>query len=188
MNETMKSILKRRSHRAFLPEMIKEEELKTIIEAGIYAPSAMNQQPWHFTVIENQDILNELNNETKEVAKKSDNDHIVKMANNDKFNIFYNAPVAILVSMEEGTYEPEVDCAAATENMLIAAESLNIASCWIGFISFLFKMDKDKAEIYREKLGIPQGFTPSHVVVLGYKKNEQLKAPKRRENTVNYIK
>ncbi|MGL6105726.1 nitroreductase family protein [Romboutsia sp.] len=50
MNAAIKSILNRRSVREFKEEMLKEEEIKVIVEAGIYAPSAMNQQSWHLTI------------------------------------------------------------------------------------------------------------------------------------------
>lgn len=188
MNQTMETILKRRSHRTFLQDEVKQEDIETIVEAGIYAPSAMNQQPWHLAVVTNKELLDELNQVTKEVAQNADNDHIAKMAKNEKLNIFYNAPAVIIVSCEEGKYAPEVDCAAATQNMLLAAESLDLASCWIGFITFLFKMDPVKAKEYAKRLGIPEGYMPSHAVAIGHKKNKELKAPVRRENTVSYVK
>ena len=188
MNETMKSILNRRSTRVFAEGNLKEEDIKTIVETGIYSPSAMNQQPWHFAVIQNTELLDELSFEAKEAAKNSDNDYINKLAHNENFHIFYNAPVGIVVSVEEGAFEGEIDCAAATENMLIAAESLNIGSCWIGLIGFLFSIDKEKAKKYAQKLGIPEGYRPLHAVALGQKKNNNAKAPKRRENTVSYVK
>lgn len=188
MNDTMQSILNRRSHRAFLSDSLNPEDVKLVVEAGVYSPSAMNQQPWHFTVIENQQLLDELSYEAKEAAKNAQDKYITNLANNEKFHIFYNAPVAILVSIEQGKYEAEVDCAAASENMLIAAESLGLGSCWIGFLSFLFKIDKEKAKKYSDRLGIPEGYEPSHAIVLGKKKNVNIKAPERRENTVNYIK
>jgi nitroreductase len=69
-------IKSRRSTRSFLPEQIKEDELQAILEAGIYAPSATNQQPWHFTVIQNKDLIDWLSNGFKELARNSDNDYL----------------------------------------------------------------------------------------------------------------
>ena len=138
MNETMKSILSRRSTRVFMPDQIKEEELTTIIEAGLYAPSAHNQQSWNFTVVQNLELLNQLSNDAKEAAKHFDDHLIQQLANNEKFHAFYHAPTAIIISGEEKAMMPEVDCAAATENMLIAAESIGVGSCWVGFIGFVF--------------------------------------------------
>lgn len=186
MNEILECIKKRRSIRAYEEKQIKDEELKLIIESGLYAPSAKNGQPWHFTVVQNKELLDELNVNSKEAAKSSPMEFQRKLANNPNFNIFYGAPTAIYVSKEDNAIESQVDISAAIENMLIAAESLGIGSCWLRFPSLLFKGPmKDE---YINKLQIPDGFTPEFVISLGYKKQEVQQAPPRRENTVNYIK
>jgi nitroreductase len=185
MNETIKTIKNRRSVRSFKSEPIKEEELKTILEAGLYAPSAGNKQSWHFTVIRNKDIIDELNASTKEAVKKTSEERYVQLANNEKFHIFYNAPAVIIVSGEEKASMPQVDCAAATENILLAAESLGIGSCWIGFTAFLFSGDNGNK--YNKELKIPAGYKPYYSIALGYKSNGNALAPERRTNTVSYI-
>lgn len=186
MNETLKNIRNRRSTRNFLPQQLKDEELQMIIDAGIYAPSATNKQPWHFTVIQNKDMIDRLNAAFKQIAKKSDNEYVKKFADNEKFHVFYNAPTVILVSGDENNKYSPVDCAAATENILIAAESLEIGSCWIGLIAYLLNSEDGKEFV--KELNIPEGFKQIHAVALGYKKNKSTNAPRRKENTVNYIK
>ncbi|PAB57890.1 nitroreductase [Anaeromicrobium sediminis] len=186
MNETLQVIKNRRSTRKFKPEQIKEEELEAILEAGIYAPSAHNDQPWNFTVIQNKELMEELNVESKEKCKDFPDELIRKMANNERFNIFYGAPTVIIVSGRDNAIMPQVDCAAATENMLLAAESLDIGGCWNGFVSFLF--NSEKGDEYKEKLNIPRGYTPYYGVALGYKKVRVFNAPARKGNVVQYIK
>lgn len=186
MNETLNNIRNRRSTRMFLPEQIAEESLKSIIEAGIYAPSASNQQPWHFTVIQNKELLDELNSKFKQFAKNSDSEYIRKVGNNENFHVFYKAPTVILVSGDENNNYASVDCAAAVENMLIASESLGIGSCWVGFISYLLNSDEGVELV--GKLGIPKGFKQIHSVCLGNKKTTANNAPSRKENTINYIR
>ncbi|MCB2289302.1 nitroreductase [Clostridium sp. CS001] len=186
MNETLKNIRNRRSTRAFLPEQLKEIEIQAIMDAGIYAPSANNQQPWHFTVMQSKDIIDRLNVDFKVVAGKSDNEYIRRLADNENFHVFYNAPTVVLVSGDENNNYASVDCGAAVENMLIAAESLEIGSCWVGFIAYLLNSEEGK-ELVKE-LGIPEGFKQIHSIALGYKKINITNAPKRKENTVNYIK
>ena len=61
MNETLKVIRNRRSIRNFMDEQIKKEELDAILEAGLYAPSGMNSQDWHFTVIQNRKMIDTVN-------------------------------------------------------------------------------------------------------------------------------
>jgi len=186
MNETLKNIGNRRSTRAFLPEQINASHLTDIIDAGIYAPSANNKQPWHFTIVQRKDIIDRLSDAFKELARKSDNEYIRRLADNEKFHVFYNAPTVVLVSGDVTNNSAPVDCAAAVENMLIAAESLEIGSCWVGFIAYLLNSEEG-AEFLKE-LEIPAGFKQIHSFCLGYKKIEITNAPTRKENTVNYIK
>lgn len=105
------------------------------------------------------------------------------MGNNEKLDLTHGAPTLILVSGKEGNYSPLVDCSAAIENMLIAAESLNIGSLWIGLISLAF----ENKEVL-EKLNIPNGYKPYFGIALGYKNVGEVKAPKRNENVITYIR
>lgn len=185
MNETIQTILNRRSVRVFDDKQIAKKELETIIKAGLYAPSAHNQQPWHLTVIQDTELIDELNLSTKTAMSKHEDPTVQQYGNNEKYHIFYNSPTIIVVSGENSALVPKTDCAAATQNMLIAAESLDIGSCWIGLLMFLFQ--SEKADEYNKKLKIPEGFTPYHAISLGYKKIDNPKAPQRREGTVNFL-
>lgn len=187
MNETLQIIRNRRTTRKFKSEQIKDGELQAIIDAGLYAPSAHNQQSWNFTVIQNQDLIKELSTSTKEVCKSIPDQILNKMANNEKFNIFYDAPTVILISGKEDNMMPQVDCAAATQNMLLAAESLDIGVCWNGFIALLLN-NEEAFKKYKDALQIPEGFKPYYALAIGYKEVRMTNAPARRENTVQYIK
>lgn len=185
-NMVLETILSRRSTRNYKADKIDEEILNEIINAGTYAPSAHNQQSWHFTVVTNRELLRKMSNETKEQTKESDDNVIRKMANNSNFDIFYKAPAAIIVSGDNSSMMPQVDCAAATQNILIAAESLDVGTCWNGFVSFIFQ--GEVGEKWRKELNIPENHTPYYAIGLGYKDGKTLQAPARRENRVNYIK
>lgn len=186
MNDTLGIIKSRRSTRAFLPGQVKEEELQAVLEAGLYAPSANNQQPWHFTVIQNKDLIDRLNNSFKGLARKSDDEHIKSVGNDESFHVFYNAPTVILLSGDESKESAAVDCAAAVENMLIEAESLGIGTCWVGFIGYFF--NSTDGRVCLKELGIPEGYKQIHSVALGYKKLKPDNAPERKQNVLNYIK
>lgn len=186
MNETIETILNRRSVRVYSEDQIKQEDLELILQAGLYAPSGCNMQPWHLTVVQNQEIINKLNDETKNELLKCDNEYFRKFAENEKYNVFYNAPTIVVISGEKAALVPETDCSAATENMMLAAEALDVGSCWIGLVTYLFKSKKGKE--YIEVLEIPEGYEPYHAITLGYKKIANPKPQPRRENTVNYIR
>lgn len=196
MNEIINNILNRRSTRVFTEEKVDEALLKEIVKAGLYAPSSKNKQLWHFTVIQNEDVLNQLDQDTKNAVKQYGEEkvanpdilkHINAKANNDAFNTFYKAPAAILISRDSNDITSQDDCALASQNMMLAAESLGLGSCWIGFIKYLFALDEDKAKEYSDKFSIPEGYIPTHAIIIGHKKNKTPKASPRRENTVSYI-
>lgn len=186
MNQTITSIMNRRSTRVFEEGNVQEADLQAIIEAGLHAPSAHNQQTWHLTVIEKREMLDYLNEEAKAVARNMTDEFTNKMGHNEKFHIFYNAPIAVIVSGEELGIMPEADCAAASQNMLIAAESLGLGSCWVGLV--VLALNGPNALKIREDLGIPEGYKPYYALIFGNKKESQAKARPRREGTVSYIK
>jgi nitroreductase len=185
-NETLALIKSRRSVRSFKEEQITEEELQAVLEAGQYAPSAMNQQQWHFTVVQNKEIMEMLNRDARQGVSQFKNEHLQQLVRNEKFHIFYHAPTVIIVSGNENAMAVAEDCAAANENMLLAAEAIGLGACWVNMVRFAFIGEKDR--FYREKLGIPEGFKPFYSVILGYKNTGVLQAPARKENLVNYIR
>lgn len=183
MNEVLKVIKSRRSVRNYKQDQINKENLDLIIEAGIYAPTAHNDQPWHFTVIQNEELLKNINEKSKKLMAKSDIEWIKQMGLNPKFQVTYNAPTLIVVSGREDAMAWVTDCSAAIQNMLIAAESLNIGSVWLGLLKFFFEQEDEI-----KKLGIPEGYKPFYGVALGYNANEKKQAaPKRNMDVVNYI-
>ncbi|WP_094606756.1 Protein DrgA [Sporomusa silvacetica DSM 10669] len=184
-NEVLTTIKKRRSIRSFKADQITAEELQTVLEAGIYAPSAGNQQLWHFTVIQDKQLLERLNVSAKAGAARIDDEHIQKIAKNEKFNIYYGAPTVVLISGKEDGMAIEADCAAATQNILLAAESIGLGACWVNLT--LFALGGEQGEQYKQQLGVPAGYKSFSSVALGYKKIEVVNAPTRKENVINYV-
>lgn len=187
MNQTLEVIRNRRSIRKYKQEQIPEEDLQAIVEAGLYAPSANNKQLWHFTVIQDKATLKELNRETKDVLARSDNPFLQRVGNNEDLDIFNGAPTAVIVSGNVADPNAVVECALASENMMIAAQSLGISSCYIISISYL--LDGSEGEYFAKKLGVPEGYKPYNAILLGYNGSENTpEAAPRREGSVNYIR
>lgn len=184
MNEVLNAIKSRRSVRSFRPEQIKQEELDLIIEAGIYAPTAHNGQPWHFTIIQDEDVIRHISDVSKEVMAGTDIGWIKALGTDPEFHVSYKAPTLIIVSGRTSASTWRDECAAAIENMLIAAQSMGIGSIWLGLAVFCFKKEGEA-----EKIGIPAGYEPYAGVALGYKLDDlQTPVPKRNYNVVNYIR
>ena len=170
MNEVMNAILNRRSIRSYTEQRIPDEELQQIVKAGLYAPSAMNRQTWHFTVVHNRGKIAQL-------AKAMGN----AMKNPD-YN-FYLPDALILVSnQKDGCRE---DCACALENIFLAAYSFGVSSCWINQVKDVAQ-DADVREILTG-FGVPEGHVVIGTAALGYAAQE-VQAPQRAENTVSWVK
>ena len=185
MNETIKTINSRRSIRKYQDKPIPDAEMKTIAEAAIYAPSAMNQQKWHFTVVQNPEMLTKMNDTIRKNLLNSGVEFLAERAKDSNFNVFHGAPALIMVTAEEGVRFTEIDCGAAAENIALAAASLDIGSCLVAMAEFLFASD-DAGKI-KQEMGIPENYRHIITVVLGYKDMEPPTPPKNKD-AINYIK
>lgn len=191
-------IKQRRSIRKYLPEQIKDAELTAILEAAAYAPSGHNCQPWHFTVIQSKELIDTISDKAKQVMITSPLEKAQRLGSSENYHLLHNAPTVIIVSGDTeaksplelphhtfGSYTPLADCAAAIENMLLAAESIGVGSCWIGLVNYFFTLEDEVA-----KLGIPAQYKPLFAVCLGYKDTNLMGAvaAKRKADYVNFIR
>ncbi len=184
MNLVLETIKKRRSVRRFRPEQITEEEMNALIESALWAPSGHNTQPWHFLIVQDREKIDQMSSATIKKMASSSIDWVRKLAAKDGYHLFHSAPTVVVVSGKQSDDEflPVIaDCSAAIQNMLLAAESLDIGTCWIGLTSFLFEDDEEVAS-----LKIPEGYRPLYTVAVGYKSSEFSPAPpSRKTDTVS---
>ena len=156
---TLDAIHTRRSIRRYLDKPVNEELVQKLLAAAMQAPSARNQQPWQFVVIDDRAVL----------AKIPDFMPNAPMA--------AAAPLAILVCGDLDLEKSEgywvVDCAAATENLLLAAHALGLGACWCGVYPRQMRMDG-----LRKLLGLPQNVIAHSLVVIGHPA-EQARAENR---------
>ena len=177
-NETMRSILARRSYKVFDPRPIDDETLETIVTAGLYAPTGMNRQPWHVTVIKSPEGLERFAKARRSLPLPPGIPPAVAAAMGDPMR---NAPVMIIISAKEGM-TAAADCCLAMENMFVAAASLGIMSGWDhATVRELFGFAPDlKAEL------IPEGNTVYAAAFFGYP-GPTVKDRGERKGTVSYI-
>ena len=186
VNDTLNIIKHRRSIRSFKDEQIKEEELQAVLEAGLYAPNA-GDQAWHFTVVQKKELLDRLNLAAKEASIRMGFPHLRDLGKNEKFNCLYGASTLVIVSGDGQVPVPlEADCAAATQNMLIAAESIGLGSCWIFFVLMAF--NSTQGPELRKELKIPKEYKPYYAAVFGYKNETVVNAPDRKQGLITYIR
>ncbi|MGQ9623395.1 MAG: nitroreductase family protein [Candidatus Caldatribacteriaceae bacterium] len=185
MNEVIATIKRQRSIRSYRPEQISESELQAILESALYAPSAMNQQKWRFIVVQNRDLLWSIAEATREAILTSGIAPLVERAKNPGFNVFYHAPTVVFVFADKNARFATTDAALAAQNMLIAAESLNIGSCIMALPELAFT--SERGEKLKEELGIPGDHVYVCAIALGYKTGENPPPPRRRD-VITYIR
>ena len=178
MNNTIDTILSRRSVRSYQNKPIPEVELAKIIECGIFAPSSRNKQEWHLTVITNKDTINEVNKLAVEGMIRFGIE-VEKDA-----HIFYNAPCVIILSSKIAGFS-EINIGCVVQNIALAAKSLGIGSCIIGQTRYLYHK-AEKIDIDRV-LKIPEGYDHDIAICLGYPKGKDPEAKPRKEKVVDYI-
>lgn len=188
MNETLQVIAKRRSIRKYRPDQISDEEIREIMKAAIYAPSARNQQKWHFTVIQDETLIDEMAAVVQKNAALTGNEQVARFMDNPGFHVFFHAPTVVVVSYEAGEEDifVEMDCGMAVQNILLAAQSMGIGSCTIGFSRFLL-LSPEGVELLKG-LKVPEGYRHLCAVSLGYPQEEHPKMPYRNMDVVTYIK
>jgi nitroreductase len=186
MNETLKIIKNRRSIRNYKAKQISDADLQALLEAALDAPNARNQQKWHFTVIQNKDIVDKMVAAIKEGIMKEGNDFLKERAKTPGYHTFYHAPTVILISADQKAQFTQLDCGAAAQNIIIAAESLSLNSCFVVSAGFAFK--SEKGDEFRKQLSIPEGYHHVCSVVVGYKDGADPEIPLRNKGVINYVK
>lgn len=169
MNETISCLLNRRSVRAYRPEQIKPAELETILQAGLYAPSAMNLQPSIMLVIQDRETISMLS-------------RLNAMVMGRDTDPFYGAPTVIVVLADKNAPNHVQDASLVMGNLMNAAFSLGVDSCWINRAREVFEMPEARA-LLREK-GISDDYVGVGNCILGYHSGELPKASPRREGRI----
>jgi nitroreductase len=174
------AITGRRSVREYTALAVDEPTIHRLIDAAISAPSAVNQQPWTFTVVRDQSVLDRVSHDAKSymlstMPASAHSDHFKSLLNDPKFHIFYHAPVLILISgAAEGPWIIE-DCALAAENMMLAAYAAGLGSCWIGFAQSFLNTTEGKG-----LLGMPGAPVPVAPIIIGHAKAMPAPVPRNK--------
>ena len=161
MADIFEVIKNRRSVRAYKDEQIDDEAIEKILEAAIMAPTARGEAPWHFTVVQNKEVLQDINDSVRSILSNS-GDELLEAIAESGVNVMHNAPTVVFVSAKSDATNMQADCSAAIQNMLLAAEGLDIGSCWLGLVAIYFSVEENL-----KKLHIPDGYTQLYGVALG---------------------
>lgn len=185
-NETLSVIKQRRSIRRFDARQIPGDALDAVLEAGMFAPNAMNQQKWHFTVVQNKAVLEKMVQVTRANKLNSNIPFLVQKASSEDYHTYYHAPTVVIVSGDRQAKFIQFDCAAAAQNVALAAASLGIDTCIMTSAGFLFASDEGRA--MQQELGIPDEYEHVCFIAMGYGKGAPPAAPPRNREVINFIR
>jgi nitroreductase len=189
MNEVFDAIRRRRSVRSYDKKSIPRDILSAVIDAGNEAPSAMNSQPWRFVVVEEGAARKKLLRAALPQAKKIT--ELVKDVDPERYEmikkqfaelpdpVYYSAPAVVFV-IGSGRYAAH-SCPLACENMMLAAHSLGMGSCWVGFGAMVTE-DQEA----RSLLDLKEDESIFGPILFGYPKGETQRPPKK-EPKVKWI-
>jgi nitroreductase len=198
--EKERVILQRRSVRIYEKEQVPDFMVKRILEAGRYAPSAGNCQPWKFIVLREPEIIDEITQDvigmcktfvrmfdyhqagrswlrplTKVVIRFRHNDlHPVpfgamKLIAEERLGVWHGAPTVILIFKDvRGVSSPDLDCGIAGQNMVLAAHSMGLGTCWTGFGKLAFQYSKK----WKKRLNIEYPYQWAISLSIGWPKGE----------------
>jgi nitroreductase len=171
--------------RSYTPAPVDRTLIQDLIEAAVSAPSAMNEQPWDFCVVQDAARRDDISRRAAAyVFSEASGADLAGLhagpLNEPHFNIFYHAPVLVVISAREGRWTNE-NAALAAENLMLAAYDRGLGSCWIGLAQWWLRTDAGKAAI-----GCPADFTPVAPIILGHPAARAEQAP-RRPPTIRWL-
>lgn len=167
-NEVIECIMTRKSVRQFLPKEVSNDTIEIILKAGMAAPTAVNKQPWKFVVLKDKDLLKILSDSMPNTRTATATMAIVVCGDMSK-------------ALEGNAREFWVqDCSAATENILLAAHSLNLGAVWTGLYPNI-----ERANFVARLLELENKYIPLCVIPVGYPAENP--NPKNKWNVENVI-
>ena len=169
MNDIIQNMMSRRSISKYKPEQIKVEELELILQAGAYAPSGKGAQPVHLVVIQDKAAIAQLSKMNADIMGTTSDP-------------FYGAPTVIVVLADKARPTFCEDGSLVLGNLMNAAHSVGVDSCWIHRARQEFDSDEGKALL--KKWGIEGDYEGIGQVILGYAAGPAPEPAPRKENYI----
>ncbi|MBQ6223113.1 MAG: nitroreductase [Solobacterium sp.] len=173
MNETMKTILSRKSTKKYLPTPVEPELIEQIVQAGVYAPTGMGKQSPIILAVTNKEVRDQLSRINAGVMGRD-------------MDPFYGAPAVLVVLARKDVPTYIYDGSCVIENMLIAAHSLGLGACWIHRAKEEFESEEGLALL--KSLGIEDEYEGIGNVILGYPDGPAHPDVPRKEGYIYYVK
>ncbi|MDO4306728.1 MAG: nitroreductase [Eubacteriales bacterium] len=169
MNEAIQNLMERRSVRGYKKDLVPQEVLDEILEAGKYAPSGMGMQGTMMVVTQNPELIAKLSKMNAEVM-------------GSKADPFYGAPTVVIVfaDSDQGTFVENGSLVMG--NLMLAAHALGVDSCWIHRAREVFTSEEGKK--LKEEWGVPESYEGIGHCILGYRSGDYPAAKPRKDGFV----
>lgn len=169
-NATIATIHERKSVRHFTNEKVSDDQLEVLLRAGMAAPTAVNKQPWAFIAITDKEILSKLEADLP----------YAKMLSQASAAIVVCGDLNKAIKVDDYWIQ---DCSAATQNILLAAESIGIGAVWTGVYP-----REERIETVKQVLNLPEHIVPLNVIPIGYPTGEDTPKDKWKPENVSWRK
>lgn len=173
MNKVLETIAQRSSIRAYTDEKLTDAEVKTLITAGLQAPTARNMREVHISVVDGDNpILKEIDTQRKlsMLAAAPDEETKAKIESNPN-NFYYSAPTVFILSADKHFKWSKLDAGIAVENIALAAQSMGLGSLIIGIIDDIMRGGQEKC--FAQKLKFPRNYEFAIAVAVGHRATEK---------------
>ena len=164
--DVLQAIGERRAVRAYTDEVLERATVERLIQSAVQAPSAMDLEPWAFVVFEGKERLREFSEQAKRVLLRSPDEtgspKLRAMLADPGFDIFYGAPVLVVICATSARSQAAEDCCLAAQNLMLAGHAEGVATCPIGLARPWLGLPETRAA-----LGIPPTWNPVFPVILG---------------------
>lgn len=180
-NQVVKTIMERRSVRAYKPQPVGRDTMRIIVECGINAPNGMNAQPWEVRVVDSPAFIDGI---TALQLESMSEEQIERMKGQGEFrNMFRNAPTVVFIA-NRSDGSGQLDCGLLGENMILAAQSMGIGSCCLGGpVAFV---RSEAAAEYLAALELPEDYQLLYAIGFGYP-DESPEAKPRDAGKVRFV-
>ena len=178
------NMLTRRSIRKYTEQQVSRGQIDTIMKSAIFAPSALNKQPWEVRVVQNPQILKEINQRFLNFAQGKEFQGSAAHYREEGFSIFHNAPTLIVIARDKNSTISYLDSGIILQNILLSAHAIDLGTCPLGTLVPILN-NPDNKDIL-DLLNIPEGYEVAINIALGYPA-ETPAAPKRFAEKVKII-
>ena len=178
------NMLTRRAIRKYTREQVSKIQLDTIMKCAIFAPSALNKQPWEVRVIQNPQLLTEINQRFLNYAKGKEFQGSAADYRDPEFSIFHHAPTLIVIARDKASGISYLDCGILLQNILLSAHAIGLGTCPLGTLVPILNLPENKDIL--KLLNIPVNYEVAINVALGYPA-ENPAAPERFPEKVKII-